>query len=51
MKKNPIALRESRLNAPAAPTVSLITLHVEAFPSDQLPPDLANVPAVKPGSK
>lgn len=34
-----------------APTVSLIKLHVEAFPPDNLPPDLAKTPAVKPGSK
>ena len=33
------------------PVVSLIRLHVEAFPADQLPPDLAKTPAVKPGSK
>jgi len=34
-----------------APQFSLITMKVEAFPPDQLPPDLANTPAVKPGSK
>lgn len=34
-----------------APTVSLIKLHVEAFPADSLPPDLARTPAVKPGSR
>jgi orotate phosphoribosyltransferase len=33
------------------PVFSLIKLHVEAFPPDQLPPDLAKTPAVKPGSK
>ena len=33
------------------PTFSLIKLVVEAFPADQLPPDLAATPAVKPGSK
>lgn len=33
------------------PQVSLIALKVEAFPADQLPPDLASTPAVKPGSK
>jgi orotate phosphoribosyltransferase len=33
------------------PTVSLIRMHVETFPPDQLPPDLAALPAVKPGSK
>ena len=34
-----------------APTVSLIRLHVEAFPPENLPPDLAKTPAIKPGSK
>ncbi len=33
------------------PTFSLIKLHVEAFPPNELPPDLLQVPAVKPGSK
>jgi len=33
------------------PTISLITLQVETFKPDQLPPDLARIPAVKPGSK
>ncbi len=33
------------------PTLSLIKLHVEAFPADNLPPDLAKIPATKPGSK
>jgi orotate phosphoribosyltransferase len=33
-----------------APTVSLIKLHVEAFPPDNLPPDLTKIPVVKPGS-
>ncbi len=33
------------------PLFSLIRLQVETFPPDQLPPDLAAVPAVKPGSK
>lgn len=33
------------------PTVSLISLKVEAFEADHLPPDLARTPAVKPGSK
>lgn len=32
------------------PQFSLLRLHVEAFPPDQLPPDLASLPAVKPGS-
>lgn len=33
------------------PTFSLLSLNVEAFPADQLPPDLAAITAVKPGSK
>ena len=33
------------------PLVSLISLKVEAFEPDKLPPDLAKTPAVKPGSK
>lgn len=33
------------------PMQSLITLDVETFEADKLPPDLAAVPAVKPGSK
>ncbi len=33
------------------PFVRLIEMNVENFPADNLPPDLANIPAVKPGSK
>ena len=33
------------------PFVSLIEMNVETFPSDNLPPDLARIPVVKPGSK
>ena len=33
------------------PFVSLIEMNVETFPADQLPSDLAETPAVKPGSK
>jgi orotate phosphoribosyltransferase len=33
------------------PTFSLLSLHVEAFEPGNLPPDLAALPAVKPGSK
>ena len=33
------------------PFASLISLKVEAFEADKLPPDLARIPAVKPGSK
>ncbi len=32
------------------PAFSLLALQVEAFPADNLPPDLANSPAIKPGS-
>ncbi len=33
------------------PFVSLIKMDVETFAADKLPPDLAKIPAVKPGSK
>ena len=33
------------------PFVSLVEMNVETFPEDRLPPDLAAVPAIKPGSK
>ena len=33
------------------PFQALITLQVEVFKPEQLPPDLAGIPAVKPGSK
>ena len=33
------------------PAFSLLALKVEAFPADQLPPDLARIPAQHPGSK
>jgi len=33
------------------PFVSLVEMNVENFAGDKLPPDLANIPAVKPGSK
>lgn len=33
------------------PFVSLLSLNVEAFEPDKLPPDLKAIPAVKPGSK
>jgi orotate phosphoribosyltransferase len=33
------------------PLFSLIKLNVETFEPDKLPPDLAAVPAIKPGSK
>jgi len=33
------------------PMLSLLKLHVETWEADKLPPDLAALPAVKPGSK
>jgi orotate phosphoribosyltransferase len=33
------------------PFVSLVEMSVENFPADNLPPDLAKIPAIKPGSK
>jgi len=33
------------------PFVSLIEMNVETFPADKVPPNLAKIPAVKPGSK
>jgi orotate phosphoribosyltransferase len=33
------------------PFVSLIEMNVETFPADNLPPDLVEIPAMKPGSK
>jgi orotate phosphoribosyltransferase len=33
------------------PFISLIEMNVETFPADKLPPDLAKIPPVKPGSK
>jgi orotate phosphoribosyltransferase len=33
------------------PFISLVEMNVENFPADNLPPDLAKIPAVKPGSK
>jgi orotate phosphoribosyltransferase len=33
------------------PFVSLIEMNVETFPADNLPPELATVPAIKPGSR
>jgi orotate phosphoribosyltransferase len=33
------------------PFISLTQLNVETFAPDQLPPDLAGTPAIKPGSK
>jgi orotate phosphoribosyltransferase len=33
------------------PLVSLLKMDVPAYPADQLPPDLAAIPAIKPGSR
>ena len=33
------------------PFLSLIEMNVETFPANKIPPDLAKIPAVKPGSK
>ncbi len=33
------------------PMFSVLRLHVETFHPDKLPPDLAKIPAIKPGSK
>jgi orotate phosphoribosyltransferase len=33
------------------PFVSLVEMNVETFDAEDLPPDLAGTPAVKPGSK
>ena len=33
------------------PFISLVEMNVETFPPDKLPPDLAALPATKPGSK
>lgn len=33
------------------PLVALATLDIPAFPADALPPDLARLPAIKPGSR
>ena len=33
------------------PFISLIEMNVETFPADNLPPDLAKIPVVKPGSR
>jgi orotate phosphoribosyltransferase len=33
------------------PFVRLVEMNVENFPADKLPPDLAKIPAIKPGSK
>jgi hypothetical protein len=34
-----------------SPPHGLVELNPETFPSDALPPDLAAIPVIKPGSK
>ena len=49
-----VAMLVDRSNGTAqlgVPSVSLVQMNVETFSRDQLPPDLAKIPAVKPGSK
>jgi orotate phosphoribosyltransferase len=49
-----VAMAVDRSNGavqPGFPTFSLLSLQVEAFAADKLPPDLAATPAIKPGSK
>jgi orotate phosphoribosyltransferase len=49
-----LAMVVDRSNASAkidVPMFSLLQLKVEAFAPDKLPPDLAQMPAIKPGSK
>ena len=49
-----VAMAVDRSNGavdPGVPIFSLLSLQVEAFPADNLPPDLAATPATKPGSK
>lgn len=49
-----VAMMVDRSDGPVdlgVPTFSLIRMHVETFPPDRLPPDLAQLPAVKPGSR
>ena len=33
------------------PFINLIEMNVETFATDKVPPDLAKIPAIKPGSK
>src|SRR5580698_4855817 len=43
--------RSNGLTKLGVPQFSLIALQVETFDPDRLPPDLAKIPAIKPGSK
>ena len=43
--------RSNGQTKPGVPQFSLIALQVETFEPTKLPPDLAKIPAVKPGSK
>jgi len=49
-----VAMLVDRSSGPlelGVPAFSLIKMQVETFPADRLPPDLAALPATKPGSK
>src|SRR5438309_7023912 len=48
-----VIVDRSGKNKPAfgCPFVSLVELNMENFAADNLPPDLATIPAIKPGSK
>ena len=49
-----VAMAVDRSNAAVdfgVPSFSLLKLAVETYPPDALPPDLASIPVVKPGSK
>ncbi|WP_132250816.1 orotate phosphoribosyltransferase [Methylobacterium segetis] len=43
--------RSGGRGAIGVPLLSLVTLDIPAYPADALPPDLAAIPAVKPGSR
>jgi orotate phosphoribosyltransferase len=43
--------RSNGLTKFGVPFLALVSLQVETFKPDQLPPDLARIPAAKPGSK
>jgi len=52
LKADPIVDRSGQTKPDfGCPFVSLVEMNVENFPADKLPPDLAKIPAVKPGSK
>jgi len=52
LKADPIVDRSGQAKPNfGCPFVSLVEMNVENFPADNLPPDLAKISAVKPGSK